>query len=195
MYNISYGNNISTISKTIVDTAKVVAKTIKDTSESVSKKIVDTASRISSTVKQVKTTAANLKKAYEDVKSSATSLVGTTVKTAVSVGADVTNIVAKVGIAVVGIKATWDNPASGIITKVSKTAGILKVGIDSIKEPIKRIPNTISTGYNDIKKDYNNIKDTAINGHKEISDIIQNNYENNPINNLEEFNEMTPKLA
>lgn len=149
---------VKAVSSVVVDTAKAVATTIKDASESVAKKVKDTASQITSTFKQVNTTAADLKKAAEDVKNSATSLIDTSVKTAVSIKNDVVGVVGKIGTSVNEMKAEWNNPNDGFINKVVQTGRIAKDGVESIKEPIKEIGNTASKGYGEIKKNINDIK-------------------------------------
>lgn len=148
---------VKSVSNTVVDTANVVAKTIKDMSDSVSKKIKDTASQIASSFKQVTATAADLKKIGEDIKNSATSLIDTGVKTSVSIGKNVQEVVEKIGTSVDEIKAEWSNQNSGIVDKIVQTGTKVKDGVESIKEPIKEIGNTASTGYNEIKKHYQDI--------------------------------------
>lgn len=154
---------VKSVANIVVDTAKVISKTIKDMSDSVSKKIKDTASQIASTFKQVTTTAADLKKVAEDTKASATSLIDTGVKAAISVGEDVKGLVGKIGTSVDKVKAGWNNSNSGIVDKVVQTGEVVKGGVGSIKAPIEEIGNTASTGYNEIKKNYNNIRNSIEN--------------------------------
>ncbi|GAA0086929.1 hypothetical protein ACH36K_00330 [Clostridium sp. MB05] len=164
-------NTVSSVSKTIFNTGKSISKTTRDALQSVGNKISDSASRISNTVKQVTTASVELKKAAEDIKNSSISLIETGAKTTVSVGADVMEVVGKVGASVVQIKETWNSPNSGVIGKIVQTGGIAKDGINSIKDPIKRIPNTLSTGYNEIKKDYNNIKNSIKSSMSHIQEV------------------------
>ncbi|WP_346961800.1 hypothetical protein [Clostridium sp.] len=162
---------VKSVSNIVVDTAKVVSTTIKDVSDSVTKKIKDTASQIASTFKQVTTTAADLKKVAEDIKDSAISLIDTGVKTAVSVGENVKEVVGKVGTSVDKIKAEWNNPNNGIVNKVVQTGGAIKDGVESIKEPIKEIGNAASTGYNEIKKNYKDIRNNIENSLSCIQEV------------------------
>jgi phage-related protein len=162
---------VKSVSNIVVDTAKVVSATIKDVSDSVTKKIKDTASQIASTFKQVTTTAADLKKAAGHTRDSAISLIDTGVKTAVSVGENVKEVVEKIGTSVDKIKAEWNNPNNGIINKVVQTGGAIKDGIESIKEPIKEIGNTASTGYNEIKKNYKDIRNNIENSLSCIQEV------------------------
>ncbi len=162
---------VKSVSNAVVDTANVVAETIKDMSDSVSKKIKDTASQIASTFKQVTTTASDLKKIAEDTKNSATSLIDTGVKTAVSIGENIKGVVGKIGTSVDEIKSEWNNSNSGIVDKLSKTGKMVKDGVESIKEPIKEIGNTASTGYNEIKKHYEDIRNNIENSLSCIKEV------------------------
>ena len=178
---------VKSVSNTIVDTANVVSKSIKDMSDSVSKKIKDTAAQVASSYKQVTTTAAEMKKVAEEIKNSATSLVNTGVKTAVTIGKNIQGVVEKVGTTVSEIKAEWKDPNNGIIDKVVKTGTKLKDGVEAIKAPIKEIGNTASTGYNEIQKHYqdirnnvekelsyiNEVKDTVVSVSKNVLDTIK----------------------
>lgn len=164
-------NTVSAVSKVVIDAANSISKTVMDVSKSITDKITKTSSQIASTVKQMTTTGSGLKEAAEQIKNSATAIVNTTVKTAVSVSADVKDIVAKSSLTVSGVKAAIADPATGVIKKGAETIGIIKNGVESVKDPASRIPNTISTGYKDIEKNYNDLVTNVKNSISEIKTI------------------------
>ncbi|WP_129597912.1 hypothetical protein [Anaerophilus nitritogenes] len=174
---ISIGESVKSIVTSVVDIAKdtmhSVSESMKATSESVKNKITHTASSIASTVKQVTTTASDLKEAALEMKNCAESIVKTTVQTAVSVGKDITTSAFIIGRTVNQIKSGLNDPTMGVIGKGANTIYAIKNGIDDLKEPISKIPNTLSTGYTDIKKNYDKIVDTIKNSSSEIQTIQQ----------------------
>ena len=150
------------------------AKIAEDTYNVVSDQTIKTSQMAMNTYAQMTDTIENLKKAGNEMKVHAIDIAEMGTKALVSVSKDVLSITGTLGMAGAKLAALYDNPAKGLFGKIAGTVSTIGTTFENIKEPAKRVANTLTTAYRGIKEKALQIRDRVLASANDIHTVKQN---------------------